>query len=55
MVVDTLKKINSHTAFQLVRTMSNLSASIKDKPRTSWLPTQHIPRDKTEAQASLIQ
>ena len=33
--VDTLKKTNSHIDFQLVRTMSNLSTSIKDKPQTS--------------------
>jgi len=54
-VVNTLKKTNSHTAFQLVRTMSNLSTSTKDKPRTSWWPSQHITRDKAEAQAPLIQ
>ena len=33
--VDTLKKTNSHTTFQLVRMMSNLSTSTKDKPWTS--------------------
>jgi len=38
-IVDTLKKTNSRTAFQLIRTMSNLSTSTKDKPWTSWWPT----------------
>ena len=42
------KKTNSRTAFQLAKTMSNLSTFTKDKSRTSWRPVQLIPRDKAE-------
>ena len=34
-LVDTLKNTNSRTTFQLVRMISNLSTSTKDKSRTS--------------------